>query len=320
MTVVALVLVSLIVVTGAAVRLTGSGLGCSDWPNCSQGHLTPPLQFHALVEFGNRLVTVVLTIVVAATFLAALVRRPFRRDLVWLSAGLVGGVVAQAVLGGIVVYTKLNPYLVMVHFLASMAVVADGVVLVHRAGRSGARGTAVRLVPRPVTLLARFQLVLLAAVLAAGTATTGAGPHAGSAQGQIAAKRIPVALRSVAELHSTLAVLLIGVSLGLAVAVHALAVPERVGRAGRILVLVLVAQGAIGYTQYFTHLPPGLVEVHVLGATALVIGSLQFFLSLSSRPAEPLPPTPGAEFGPPRRAGETMEELPAETGALTPSG
>ncbi len=121
-------MVSLIVVTGAAVRLTGSGLGCSDWPDCTRGHLTPPLQFHSLVEFGNRKVTVVLTVVVAATVVAAWRRRPFRRDLVWLSLGLVAGVVLQAVMGGIVVYTKLNPYLVMVHFMASMPLVVDAVV------------------------------------------------------------------------------------------------------------------------------------------------------------------------------------------------
>ncbi len=114
--VVALVLTALIVLTGAAVRLTGSGLGCADWPECSVGHLTPALQFHGLVEFGNRLVTVVLTVAVVAALLGSVFRAPRRRDLIWLSGGLVAGVVAQAVLGGIVVYTKLNPYLVMVHF------------------------------------------------------------------------------------------------------------------------------------------------------------------------------------------------------------
>jgi cytochrome c oxidase assembly protein subunit 15 len=276
-----LVLVALIVVSGAAVRLTGSGLGCSDWPDCTQGHLTPPLQFHSLVEFGNRMVTVVLTVVVAATVVAAFRRRPFRRDLVWLSLGLVAGVVLQAVMGGIVVYTKLNPYLVMVHFLASMPLVVDAVVLLHRSGRDYSPGSGHLLVPRPVLRLVRAMLVLLALVLAAGTATTGAGPHAGSAQGQDAAKRLPVALRDMAELHSTLAVFLVGVTLALAVALHALDVPERVRRAARILVVVLVAQAAVGYTQYFTHLPAGLVELHVLGATALVIGFTQFFLALT---------------------------------------
>lgn len=283
-----LVMVSLIVVSGAAVRLTGSGLGCSDWPDCTTGHLTPALQFHSLVEFGNRMITVVLTIVVAATVLAALRRRPYRRDLVWLSFGLVAGVVLQAVMGGIVVYTKLNPYLVMVHFLASVPLVVDAVVLLHRSSRDYSTGSGQLVVPRPVLLLARGSLVLFSFVLAAGSATTGAGPHAGSAQGQVAAKRLPVALRDMAELHSSLAVFLVGITLALAVALHAMDVPERVRRAARILVVVLVAQAAVGYTQYFTHLPAGLVELHVLGATALVIGFTQFFLALTYHAPEPV--------------------------------
>ncbi|HEX3947010.1 MAG TPA: COX15/CtaA family protein, partial [Acidimicrobiales bacterium] len=236
-----LVMVVLIVVTGAAVRLTGSGLGCADWPDCSSGHLTPPLQFHSLVEFGNRMVTVLLTIVVGLTFLAALRRRPFRRDLVWLSAGLIGGVLAQAVLGGIVVYTKLNPYVVMVHFLASMLVIVDAVVLLHRSSRDYATGSGHRLVGRPVLLLGRGLVLLLTLVLAAGTAVTGAGPHAGSSQGQLAAKRIPVPLRDMAELHSSLALFLVGIAVALAVALHAMDVPERVRRGARILVITLVA-------------------------------------------------------------------------------
>ena len=141
--VLALALVTLIVVTGGAVRLTGSGLGCSDWPECSVGHLTPAVQFHGLIEFGNRLVTVVLTIVVAAAFLAAVFRRPRRRDLIWLSGGLVVGILAQAVLGGIVVYTKLNPYLVMVHFFATMVLLVNAVVLVHRSTRAYGPGRAI---------------------------------------------------------------------------------------------------------------------------------------------------------------------------------
>jgi len=279
-------MVTLIVVTGAAVRLTGSGLGCADWPSCSTGHLTPPLHFHALVEFGNRLVTVVVTVVLGVTFLAALRRRPRRRDLTWLAAGLIGGVLLQAVMGGVVVYTKLNPYLVMVHFLASMLLVVDAVVLVHRCSRRYGPGTGRLLVPPAIRKLAWGVLALLSVVVTAGTAVTGAGPHAGSAQGQLAAKRIPVSLRDMAELHSSLALLLVGLCVALAVALHAVDCPERVRRAARILVVVLVAQAAIGYTQYFTHLPSLLVELHVLGATALVIGAVRFLLALRDHPAE----------------------------------
>jgi len=201
----------------------------------------------------------------------------------------VAGVVGQAVLGGIVVYTKLNPFVVMVHFLFSMLIVADAVVLVHRCARDYRPGRGRLQVPRLVRDLAAGMLGLLVLVLAAGTATTGAGPHAGSAQGQLAARRIPVPLRDMAELHSSLALLLIGIAVSLAVALHAMDVPERVRRAGRILVVVLVAQAAVGYTQYFTHLPSAVVELHVLGATVIVIGSVQFFLALTFHPSEPVP-------------------------------
>jgi len=276
------------VVTGGAVRLTGSGLGCSNWPECSAGHLTPALQFHGLVEFGNRLVTVVLTVAVAAAFLGAVFRSPRRRDLIWLSGGLVAGVLAQAVLGGIVVYTKLNPYVVMVHFVASMLLLVDAVVLVHRSTRDYSPGSARLLVPRPVIRLFYALLALLAVVIAAGTATSGAGPHAGDSSGQQVAKRIPIALRDMAELHSSLALLLIGLTVGLVVALHLGDVPERVRRSARILMVVMVAQAAVGYTQYFTHLPALLVELHLAGATALVIGAVQTFLTCTYHAPEVL--------------------------------
>jgi cytochrome c oxidase assembly protein subunit 15 len=289
---VALVLTALIVLTGGAVRLTGSGLGCSDWPECSVGHLTPALQFHGLVEFGNRLVTIVLVIAVAAAFLGTIFRSPRRRDLIWLSGGLVAGVLAQAVLGGIVVYTKLNPYVVMVHFFATMVLLVDAIVLVHRSTRDYGPGSARLLVPRPLIRLAYGILALLAVVIAAGTAVTGAGPHAGDSSGQQIAKRIPIALRDMAELHSSLALLLIGLTVGFVVGLHMADVPERVRRAGRILMVVMVAQAAVGYTQYFTHLPALLVEVHLLGATALVIGTVQTFLACTHHAPEAVPAHP----------------------------
>jgi cytochrome c oxidase assembly protein subunit 15 len=287
--VLALALVTLIVLTGGAVRLTGSGLGCSDWPECSVGHLTPALQFHGLIEFGNRLVTVVLTIVVAAAFLGTVFRRPRRRDLMYLSGGLVVGILAQAVLGGIVVYTKLNPYLVMVHFFATMVLLANAVVLVHRSTRDYGPKSAHLLVPRPLIQLQYGVLVLLGAVIAAGTAATGAGPLAGSSSGQQVAKRIPVSLRDLAELHASLVMLLVGLTIGLVVALHMADVPERVRRSGRVFLAVMVAQAAVGYTQYFTHLPALLVEVHLLGVTVLVIGALQCFLACTFHAPERLP-------------------------------
>jgi cytochrome c oxidase assembly protein subunit 15 len=159
-------------------------------------------------------------------------------------------------------------------------------------------------VPRPLIRLFYGLLAILAVVIAAGTATTGAGPHAGDASGQQVAKRLPIALRDMAELHSSLALLLIGVTIGLVAALHMGEVPERVRRAARILMMVMVAQAAVGYTQYFTHLPALLVEVHIVGATALVIGAVQTFLTCTYHAPEVLPaplvhgaPAPGVPIG-----------------------
>ena len=287
--VVALILTTLIVLTGAAVRLTGSGLGCSDWPECSVGHLTPALQFHGLVEFGNRLVTVVLTVAVAAAFLGSIFRSPRRRDLVWLSGGLVAGVLAQAVLGGIVVYTKLNPYVVMVHFYATMLLLVDAVVLVHRSSRDlHARDRVVSSCP------GRSSGSTTACWCCSHSSSAPAPPPPAPAPTPATARasRWPGGSRSRCATWPSstraCALLLIGVTIGLVVALHMGEVPERVRRSARILMTVMVAQAAVGYTQYFTHLPALLVEVHILGATALVIGAVQTFLACTYHAPEAL--------------------------------
>lgn len=309
-----------IILTGAAVRVTGSGLGCADWPDCTKGNLTPPMQFHSLVEFSNRMVTVALVVVIGATFFAALLRRPVRRDLVWLSGGLVVGVLLEAVIGGLVVYSKLNPYLVMVHFLATLLLLVDAVVLVHRSSRDYSPSSGDLAVPRPMLLLSRAVVLMTAIVLTAGAATTGAAPDAGGATGQLVAKRISYPLRDLAELHATLALFLIGLALSLAVALHAMDVPERVRKAARMLVVVLVLQGIVGYTQYFTHLPAGLVELHELGATVLVIGVLQYYLALTHHAPERVPGVTVPEVAVPERhvgigAGARMAAGPGGTGS-----
>jgi cytochrome c oxidase assembly protein subunit 15 len=170
-----------------------------------------------------------------------------------------------------------------------MALLVDAVVLVHRDRLDYAPSSGHLLVPRPLIRLYYGLLALLTLVLAAGTATTGAGPHAGDSSGEQIARRIPVALRDMAELHSSLALLMVGVTLGLVVALHMGGVPERVRRSARILLVVMVAQGAVGYTQYFTHLPVVLVEIHLLGATAIVIGAVQTFLACTYHAPEAVP-------------------------------
>ena len=268
-------LVVLIVVTGAAVRLTGSGLGCPDWPVCYQRPPHPAPHFHPLVEFGNRMVTVVLTSWWPPPSLAALRRRPFRRDLVWLSVGLVAGVLAQAVMGGIVVYTKLNPYLVMVHFLAVDA--AHG-------RRRGARAPLHRdYAPGPGRCSCPDRsscwpgaLVLLALVLAAGTATTGAGPHAGRPRASSSPSGSP--WRCGTWPSSTPAWPCSSWASPWPWPSPCTPSTSPSGSAGPPGSCGRAGGAGRRRLHPVLHPPPApLVEVHVLGATVLVIGVLQFF-------------------------------------------
>lgn len=277
------VLVSLIIASGAAVRLTGSGLGCSDWPACGEHQLTPAFEFHPMVEFSNRMVTILLVVVVGATLVAALRLRPRRADLAWLAGGLVIGVVGQAVLGGIVVYTKLNPYLVMAHLWWSLLIVADAVVLWQRARYDLATAStpATGSGPRRATWAVAFALV---PVTLLGTATTGTGPHAGGFGGQQVARRIPVELQSMATYHAIAGVLLFGLVIGLVLTVGNGDGSPRFVQVARRLLVVLVVQVGIGWLQYLTHLPTLLVELHIIGAVMATIGTTRLVLATSSRP------------------------------------
>jgi len=248
------------VVTGAAVRLSDSGLGCPDWPTCSRSRLTPPLSLHPIIEFGNRMVVTVLVVMCAVTVVASFFRTPGRRDLRWLSGGLILGVLGEAVLGAFVVYSKLNAYVVMSHFMLGMALVAVAVVLTLRANHAPGRGRPV--VTRTGLVLSRLLVAMTVVILAAGSATTGAGPHAGG----VGAKRIPIGLEDMTRIHAEI-VLATGLLLLILLWVLWKAnAPARVQDAGRVLLAVMVMQGMVGYTQFFTHLPAVLVGIHVFGA------------------------------------------------------
>jgi cytochrome c oxidase assembly protein subunit 15 len=195
-----------IVLSGAAVRLTGSGLGCPDWPTCFHHRLTGSWSIHPLIEYANRVVTILLVCVTALTFIAALLREVRRRDLVVLSGLLVLGVVADAVLGAFVVYSKLNPWLVASHMLLSLSMVVVGAVLYHRSKYVYGPGTRSDVRDPHFRLIARLLWIPFVVLLATGTMTTGSGPHAGSSQGQLVAKRLPFALSSAAWVHSLTAV------------------------------------------------------------------------------------------------------------------
>ena len=256
----ALLALAFIVVSGAAVRLTGSGLGCSDWPTCEQDRLVAPLSFHPMVEFTNRLVTFVVSAAVILAVVGAFKRRPYRRDLLYLSWGLVAGVVAQVVLGGVTVLFELWPPLVMGHFLLSMILLANAVVLVHRAGRGPVRKEWT--VDRELVLMTRLVLVAGSMAVFLGTVVTGSGPHGGDEE----VDRLPFLVPDVVRLHAiSVIVLVIGVIITWWLARRTNA-GELITHHIRVTLGLLLAQAAIGYIQYFNSVPALLVGIHVFGA------------------------------------------------------
>jgi cytochrome c oxidase assembly protein subunit 15 len=270
----ALVAMVLIVVTGGAVRLTGSGLGCSSWPGCEPGHFVAPLGYHHWVEFGNRLVSGFVVVVSLLAVVAAFRRTPPRRDLTLLAAGLVAGVLGQVVLGALTVHFDLRPPWVMAHFLLSMLLVLDAAVLHWRSGESQAAPAYV--VRREVRWLTSAVVCVGAAVLILGTVVTGTGPHSGDKR----TTRFDLDLRTVAQAHADAVMLLIGLVVALGLLIAATGAWDRMRTHYQVLLVVMLAQAAIGFTQYALHLPAGLVEVHILGATLFWLAAVRMHLAL----------------------------------------
>ncbi|WP_419923929.1 COX15/CtaA family protein [Candidatus Poriferisocius sp.] len=272
-TVGALSLLALIIVSGGAVRLTGSGLGCSDWPACENDQLVAPLETHAMIEFINRLITGLVSAIVIAAVLGSHWRLPRRADLVWLSWGLVAGVLAQIVLGGLVVLYELPPVLVIGHFLLSMVLLWNAAVLLWRASEGEERLGQPRARPHRV---GNAVVLLTSVVIATGTIVTGAGPHGGDED----AERIDVAVRDVAQIHGSTVVALLVVLAGLVWWLRHRRAPDQAQMWGRTLLGVALAQGLIGYVQYFTGVPVLLVGAHIAGAALLWIATVFFWLNV----------------------------------------
>lgn len=274
-----------IIATGAAVRLSESGLGCPDWPQCTRGslvaaHSQGDPMIHTWIEFGNRLVTVAITLIAAVVFVAAWRFRPGgrrRRDLVWLAAAQPGGIVAQAVLGGILVLAKLNPALVALHFLASIAVLAAAIALHVRCTEG--TGPARSLARADLRLLSYALVGVVAVMLAAGTVVTGTGPLAGAS----AVPRFGLPLAGATQFHADIGWLLGGLALPLAAGLRLTRAPAQAVRLGWVLLALIGLQGAVGYTQYFTGLPAGLVWFHVCGSTLIWIVALRLMFALRDR-------------------------------------
>ena len=267
-----LFLQSALVVTGGAVRLTGSGLGCPTWPECTPGSYTPvphqaEPQLNVWIEFGNRLLTFVLVIASAAVIIAVLKSK--RKDLRVLAAGQFLGIFGQGILGGITVLTDLNPIPVAGHLLLSIILIAGATSLYSR------RYTPVVFV-KPTSLTSKISWVHIVTsfvVIILGTIVTGSGPHAGDAQ----AKRFDFDIRTVAWLHADVVIFLLGVTFAFYVAQGTSAHSKK---AIKVFALIALAQGGIGYVQYFTGIPEILVAAHLLGATLVWIAAWRIRLSV----------------------------------------
>ena len=261
-----LVLQAALILTGGAVRLTGSGLGCPTWPECTPGSYTPvPNQaegaLHAWIEFGNRLLTFGLVAVSLIVLAHVLITK--RRDLRLLAAGQLLGILGQGVLGGITVLTDLHPLPVAGHLLLSIILVAAATSLYDR---REAPVEKIRQTDKLISLLSKSHIALSFIVIVIGTLVTGSGPHAGDAQ----ARRFGFDIRTVAILHADAVIALFGLTLALAVALRTNKV---ILNKIYIFTLIALAQGAIGYIQYFTGIPEILVAAHLLGATLVWIAA-----------------------------------------------
>lgn len=260
-----------IVLTGGVVRLTGSGLGCTEWPECMPGSFTPvrtdESAYHDLVEFGNRTLTGVVGILALLAIWAVVTRWPQRGRMHVLAFGVLGGIVAQGVVGGITVLTGLNPWIVMAHFLLSMVLVAVSTALLS--GTRDERPGPGTLVVHPLARRLAFVTAAVGAVvLALGTVVTGSGPHSGDA---VTPNRTGFDPRTMSWLHADAVMLFCGLVVATLVAVLITATTERVKRTWYAVLVVTLAQGVIGYAQYLTGLPVLLVLLHMLGASLLAV-------------------------------------------------
>ncbi|MCX4551803.1 MULTISPECIES: heme A synthase [unclassified Streptomyces] len=277
----ALVMAVVIVVTGGAVRLTGSGLGCPTWPKCTDQSLTATSEMglHGAIEFSNRMLTYVLCAAVGWAIIAARSAKPWRRPVTRLGWAQFWVVMGNAVLGGVVVLVGLNPYTVAAHFLLSTGLITVAVLTWQRT-REG-DGAPRPLVGKAVAQLTWLLTVAAGLLIAVGTVVSGAGRHAGDSS---EVERIPVDWSMIAQLHADLAWVVVALTVALWFVLKAVDAPVGPLHRARDLFLVLMAQGVIGYVQYFTHTPEILVGIHMFGATLVWIGVMRVLLSLRERP------------------------------------
>lgn len=279
-----------IVVTGGAVRLSNSGLGCPDWPRCTDGRLLPGgpnthTAIHQSIEFGNRLLTFLVFATAVGCVLGAWRLRPRRPGVLAIAWILPAGIVLQALLGGLTVLDRLNPITVAIHFLPSPVLCYIAVWLYIRVAEGD--GPPQRVVRREVQLGVRLLVAVVAAIEVVGTLVTATGPHAGDPH----TRRLDWDPKMVTQFHADLVFLYVGLVVALILGMRATRAPALVLRRAYVLVAVIVFQATIGYVQYFTHVPAVLVGFHMAGATLAVIATALLFFATRER----LDPHPLAE-------------------------
>ena len=268
-----LFLQSALVVTGGAVRLTGSGLGCPTWPECTPGSYTPVPhqaegQLHAWIEFGNRLLTFALLFSALSVIAHVLFTR--RRDLRLLAAGQLLGILGQGVLGGITVLTDLHPLPVAGHLLLSIILIAGATSIYSRRHAPEVKTSAPT---KTISVISLLHIVTAFVVIVLGTLVTGSGPHAGDEK----ARRFGFDIQTVAWIHADAVIFLMGLTVALLVTAS---LEKSTKKAIYIFLGISLAQGAIGYTQYFTGIPEALVAAHLAGATIFWIAAWRIRLSI----------------------------------------
>lgn len=287
------VMAVIIVVTGGAVRLTQSGLGCPTWPTCTEDSLTPTPEMgvNGIIEFTNRMLTYVLCAVVGVAIVAARACAPRRRPLTRLGWTQFWLIASNGIIGGITVLTGLNPYIVAAHFLAATALLTVAVVMWHRSGEGDDEPRD--LVAGPVRQLSWVLVVASALLIAVGTVVTGSGRHAGDAKKDV--HRIPLDWREVTQLHVDFVYIVIGLTVALWFVLRAVKAPAVPRRRVVELFVVLMLQGVIGYVQYFNDSPEFVVGVHMFGSCLVWIAVLRVFLSLRERGEAAAVPAPSGE-------------------------
>ena len=271
------VAIVMLIGSGGWVRLSGSGLGCPTWPDCTATSLIASASYHAVVEFVNRCVITAVGVLAGAAVLSTILRRPRRRDLIWPAVGLIAGYIGEAVLGGLTVLLKLAPALVAAHLVLAMLLLADAVILYWRSGGREKAGLAA--VDRSTVLLSDLMLAAMALVVIAGTVATGSGPRSGSP----GTARFGISFRAAVELHASTGIFLFGLTVAMFFLLRSVRAPRPAWRRYGAVAGLMALQGSLGYATYFSDVQADPTEAHIVVGALLLVALIRLRLGLRCR-------------------------------------